>query len=342
MQLSSLEIGQITSAVGNELSIIIPAYNEEEGIESTLLNLIQYFPTAEVIVVNDGSTDGTAEITRTISGVKLLSLDRNCGYGAAIKEGIKFATRSCIAWYDADGQHRAEDLFAVAEPVILGHADVCIGSRGANSARQNNRVLGKFFLSIVAQSISGQRIPDLNCGLRCFRKVFLLRYFHLLPDGFSASTTTTLLALKRRYRYLFIPVIIKERKGKSTVKIIRDGLRTLHLIIRIVVLFDAFRIFTLLGTGLMGVGTLYGLVIAFQDGLGFPTLAGTVVVAGLLTFFMGIIADQVTELRKERFENTDDKRLLLMFEPIVRSEWEQEPTAGNKSQVANLGSAINR
>jgi len=109
--------------------------------------------------------------------------------------------------------------------------------------------------------------------------------------------------LKRGYRVGYVPIVAQERVGKSTVKIVRDGLRTLQLIIRIVVLFEAFKVFTALGLGLLVPGFVYGMIMAIVRKEGFPTLAGTVVVSGLLTFFMGIVADQVVELRKKRFED---------------------------------------
>lgn len=178
-----------------------------------------------------------------------------------------------------------------------------IGVRGRDSARQLDRVVGKLVLQWVAELISGERIPDLNLGLRCFRRKVILRYLHLLPSGFSASSTSTILTSKRGYRVGHVPIVTRSRIGKSTVKIFSDGIQTLKLVLRLVVLFQAFKVFGLLGIGLLVPGVIYGLVMALDQGKGFSTLAGVVVIAGLLTFFMGIIADQVAELRKERFED---------------------------------------
>jgi glycosyltransferase involved in cell wall biosynthesis len=261
------------------------------------------------VVVDDGSTDDTAAIARSVPGVRVLSHRRNRGYGAALKTGIRHSMNPFIAWYDADGQHDPRDLMAVVAPVIGEEADVVIGVRGAESAAQRQRVPGKLVLHAVARVVSGERIPDLNSGLRCFRREVLLRYLHLLPDGFSASTTSTLLMLKRGHRVGYVPIVAKERIGTSTVRIVSDGLRTLQLIVRIVVLFEAFRVFTVLGLGLLIPSLTYGLAVAAIRGQGFPTLAGTAVIAGLLTFFIGIVADQVVELRKERFEELGDAGL---------------------------------
>ncbi|MFQ5698100.1 MAG: glycosyltransferase family 2 protein [Myxococcota bacterium] len=286
----------------SELTVVIPAFNEEAAIGQTLRELRDAVPAAEILVVDDGSTDRTAEVARSIAGVRVLSHPRNQGYGASLKTAVRACRRRFVVWYDADGQHRPEDLLNVVKPVLEGERDVTIGVRGRGSARQGDRAVGKWLLYQVAQMVSRERIPDLNSGLRCFPRQLLALHLYLLPDGFSASSTSTLLMLKRGYRVGWIPIVARRRVGHSTVRILRDGLRTLHLIVRIVVLFEAFRVFSALGFALMVPGLIYGLAMALLHGQGFPTLAGTAVIAGLVTFFMGIVADQVVELRKERLE----------------------------------------
>jgi len=148
--------------------------------------------------------------------------------------------------------------------------------------------------------IVGESIPDLNSGLRCFRTEVLKRYLHLLPDGFSASTTSTLLMKKRGYRVDFVGVIADERIGKSSVSIIYDGLVTLGLIMRILILFNALSFFSVLGFLQIVPGVLWGLWHLGSSG--FSVFASTLIISGALTFFMGLICDQITELRKERLE----------------------------------------
>jgi len=292
-----------TKGAFSRLTVIIPAYNEQAGIGDTLRRLQRVYPEMEIVVVDDGSSDDTTAVAVSVDGVRVISHSRNRGYGAALKSGIRATDRPYVAWYDADGQHRPEDLAAVALPVINGQKDVVIGVRGKDSAVQRDRAAGKKVLHWVARLISGERIPDLNSGLRCFRRVVLMRYLHLLPDGFSASSTSTLMVLKRGYRVGYVPIKVGPRVGKSTVRIVRDGLRTIQLVLRIVVLFEAFKVFSLTGGALFLAGMGYGVWVALMRGQGFPTLAGTVVISGVLTFMMGIVADQVVELRKERFED---------------------------------------
>ena len=285
-----------------DLAVIIPAYNEQEGILDTLLELRSAHPEPEIVVVDDGSKDATAERVGEAGDVRLIRHHRNRGYGAALKTAIRSTQRSIVCWYDADGQHRPEDLLEVVRPVLDDECDVVIGARGKDSAQVRDRVAGKWVLKMVAQLLVGEKLPDLNSGLRCFRRDMLLRYLHLLPDGFSASTTSTILTIKRGYRLGYVPIKVKQRVGKSTVRIVSDGLSTLNLIFRLVVLFEALKVFSILGVALIVPGIAYGLYTALTRGQGIPTLAGTVIIAGVLTLFLGVIADQITELRKERFE----------------------------------------
>jgi hypothetical protein len=142
----------------------------------------------------------------------------------------------------------------------------------------------------------------LNSGLRCFKKSIIKQYLHLLPDGFSASTTSTLLMMKRRYRLGYESIITKERIGTSSVKILRDGWSILQLIFRILILFEAFNFFTTLALIQIVTASIYGFYTAIVNKMGFPILAATIFISGILTFFMGLICDQIVSLRKERFE----------------------------------------
>jgi glycosyltransferase involved in cell wall biosynthesis len=293
------------SAVFAQLAVIIPAYNEEQAIEPTLRQLREAVHGAEIVVVDDGSSDATAARARAVPGVTVLSAERNRGYGSALKRGMRACTRPYVAWYDADGQHRPDDLKAVARQAIEQRQDMVIGIRGPDSDRRRERVFGKFLLKIAARLISGEHIPDLNSGLRCFRRDVIMRYLHLLPDGFSASSTSTLMMLKGHYRVGYVPIVTNARLGKSTVHVVLDGLRTVQLVLRIVVLFEAFKVFSILGLALLVPGLIYGVIVALARREGFPTLAGTAVIAGLLTFYLAILADQVAELRKERFEQSN-------------------------------------
>jgi len=286
----------------DDLSICVPAYNEADVIGTTLAGLHEHFPGAEILFVDDGSTDGTLEIAKGIEGITVLSHGRNIGYGAAIKTALRNASRKAVVWVDGDGQHRPEDLAKVVGPVLAGQADAVIGVRARGSAYRVDRLPGKWVLRILAQFVVRESIPDLNSGLRCFRRDVIMRYLHLLPDGFSASTTSTLLMLKRGYRVAYQDILTQPRVGSSSVRILRDGWRTIHLIVRILVLFEAFGFFTFLSLAQIIPALIYGVVLALVTRRGVPVLAAVVAISGLLTFFMGLICDQIVALRKERFE----------------------------------------
>jgi glycosyltransferase involved in cell wall biosynthesis len=288
--------------MSKDLTICIPAYNEEDSIGRTLRELRSLSPESEILVVDDGSSDATRQIAASVQGVRVLSHERNRGYGAALKTGMRSASRKAILWYDADGQHRVEDVKRLIEPVLEGKKDVVIGVRKYTLREHRDRLPGKLALKFIAELIARERVPDVNSGLRCFRADVIKRYLHLLPDGFSASTTSTLLLMKRGYRVGYEDIVTQKRIGKSTVRIFSDGLKAIQLMVRILVLFEAFGFFTVLSLLQIIPGSIYGFYIALTMGRGFPALASTVIISGVFTFFMGILCDQITELRKEKFE----------------------------------------
>lgn len=284
-------------------SIIIPAFNEEEGIAHTLTALCEdaRLSHAEIIVVDDGSTDGTAAVVRSFSRVKLVQHPFNRGYGAAIATGSRASRGDYIVWFDGDGQHRVEDLLSICGELATGRVEYCIGVRDKNSYEENNRRLGKWLLRQAAQFAAGRPIPDFNSGLRGFRRDVLLQYLHLLPKGFGASTLTTLLMVEGSHYGSTLPITVNRRYGKSTVRQIRDGFRTLQIILHIVLLFKPLLFFGFIGLIFILVGGVYGVWKAYYRGLGFPVLASLLIILGVQSFFFGLLGDQVSALRRERF-----------------------------------------
>jgi glycosyltransferase involved in cell wall biosynthesis len=292
-----------TTLSGGGVSICIPAFNESAVIGEVLEGLRRSFPDAEIIVVDDASQDRTADVARGVNGVTVLSHERNRGYGGSVKTAMRHASGRIVAWFDGDGQHRPEDLKKVLLPIISGDKDAVIGARARGSDVRLDRLPGKMVLQSVAELVAGTKIPDLNSGLRAFRADVIRRYVHLLPDGFSASATSTLIMIKRVYRLGFESIVSNRRSGRSSVRIFRDGMTALHLILRILILFDAFRFFSLISFVQVVPGLAYGLFMAMTIGQGFPVLAAMIVISGVLTFLVGLVCDQLVELRKERFED---------------------------------------
>ncbi len=299
MKLSTSEI-----PLGPDVSVIIPAYNESGGIAHTLDELTQEpaLANAEIIVVDDGSTDDTAAQVTKFPRVRLIRHHGNKGYGTALKTGVKASTGRIIAWFDADGQHRTADLVAVIDAMIAQDLDYCIGVRDARSHDVRSRKLGKFILKQSVRFAAGQPVSDFNSGLRAYRREVILPYLHLMPKGFGASTTMTLLMIERGYVGGEVPIVVRERIGKSSVKQFRDGMRTLMIILRIFLLFKPLVFFGGIGGLLIAGGSLYGFYEAILFREGFPVFGAVIIILGVQAFFFGLLSDQVSHLRRERFE----------------------------------------
>jgi glycosyltransferase involved in cell wall biosynthesis len=262
---------------------------------------------AEIIVVNDGSTDRTEERARAVAGVRVISHRSNLGYGGAIKTAVRVTEREYVFWYDADGQHRVEDLVRLVRLVQEEDADWGLGVRGESSHQSFGRKPGKLLLRLAVRLAARKKVPDFNSGLRGFRTQLLKIYLHLLPNGFSASTTTSLLMIERGYRCVETTIQTNKRVGSSQVRQIRDGLRTLTLILRIFLLFRAMAFFFVLGGLVFFTGAVYSSWVMAIKHLGVPIAGLLVMMTGILTIFMGLIADQLSLIRRERFEDLDDR-----------------------------------
>ena len=229
-----------------EVSIIIPAYNEREGIvrviESLRLLKERYGTRWEIIVVDDGSTDGTPEMVKEFEDVILIQHPLNRGYGAAIKTGIRHAKYNTLVISDADGTYPINDIPKLT--MQLPKSDMVVGARHINSSNiPLSRRPAKWMLNKLANYLTGIKIPDLNSGLRVMKKDIILKYLHLLPDGFSFTTTITLAMLTNNYDVEFVPIEYKIRSGKSKIRPIRDTMNFIQLILRTVLYFDPLKIF---------------------------------------------------------------------------------------------------
>ncbi len=291
--------------IHTKCSILIPAFNEEKGIAVTLQELLDEprLKGFEIIVVNDGSSDLTGEVIKGFPTVTLLTHRKNRGYGASIKTAVKKASGKFVFWFDADGQHRAEDVVRIADRIIGEDLDYCIGIRDDRSHVEKGRIVGKFILKHVVSIAAGQEVKDFNSGLRAFKRTLLLQYIHLLPERFGASTTTTLLMLCRDYIGDEVPIVVRKRIGKSSVKQLRDGLRTILLTFRIFIMFKPILFFGSIGAFFIVIGSIYGFLHAFLLNNGFPVLSAIVISVGVQSLFFGILADQLSSIRIERLEN---------------------------------------
>lgn len=227
-------------------SLVLPAYNEERGITATLEHLQSTLQSAgceyEIIVVDDGSTDGTNQILHSRNDIRLIEHGRNRGYGAALKTGIRYAKYPLIVITDADGTYPNEQIPYLVS--LATQADMVVGARiGANVHYSTIRKIPKWFLTRFAQWIARCRIPDLNSGLRVFHKQAVEKFLNILPDTFSFTTTITIAMLANYYVVRYVPIDYHHRVGKSKIKPIRDTLGFFQLILRAGVYFAPLRVF---------------------------------------------------------------------------------------------------
>jgi len=285
--------------IDKKISIIMPAFNEADTIESLLNAMTPYIQNSsfEVCIINDGSTDNTSEIVNRFSQVRLINHPYNKGYGAALKTGIRNATGDYILMMDSDGQHSIEDI-----PKLLNHIDdydMVVGERQFSVGKEWIRKPGKLLLSYVANYLSGIKIPDINSGFRLIRKKCVLEYMHILPNGFSFSTTITLAMLKDAYNVKYEPINIKPRAGgKSYVSQTRDGAITLLLITRCISLFNPLKVYVPAAIIILipsFIFAIFGVVKYFS----FPKSSIVGILSGIILIFLGILSDQIAAIRRE-------------------------------------------
>lgn len=281
----------------SKVSIIVPVFNEEKNIGKALDALLKTVKGKgfEVIVVDDGSTDGTVhEIKKR--NVKLLKHPYNKGYGAALKTGIRNSKGKILATMDSDGQHNPKDLLALLK--FLPKYDMVVGARGKSSHVPLFRRPAKFLLSLTANYLVERKIPDLNSGMRAMKREVAERFMSLLPDSFSYSTTITLCCFKSGLNVKYVPIKVVKRGGKSKIHPLKDSFRFLMLILRTVMLFSPLKVFLPISLFLFVIGFWFlisGLIFYndISDGTVF------IVLTSILVFFFGLIADQISLTRRE-------------------------------------------
>lgn len=294
------------SSLRSPVSIIIPAFNEEASIGNVLEGLRDWCERAEIIIVDDASTDRTAQIAEQ-AGFRVIRHRINKGYGAALKTGIRAATGDIIVMMDADSEHNAAQIYKLLDN--FGDNDMVVGARAKGSHAPLMRRPGKWLLSQVANYLAETEIPDLNSGFRAFRKDIAKLFLHLLPNGFSFTTTLTLALFKEGYNIAYVPITTTPRVGTSTVHPIRDGINTLMLIIRIIALFDPIKVFLPTSIFLFFLGIVYWISSGIfryaqhiEPAFHIPTGAMLVMLSAVIVFMFGILADQVSAIRREKYE----------------------------------------
>lgn len=280
------------------LTILIPAFNEEQSIAQTIqtiLQAVQNLPTFEIIVIDDGSRDKTREITKHLP-VVLIENETNQGYGSSLKKGLLQARYDWILIADADGTYPLEDI-----PKLLEDKEnytMVVGARTGTVVQVPLlRRPGKWLITRLAEYLSGQKIPDLNSGFRLFRKEAAMRFFTLFPEGFSFTTTLTLALLTNHYRVKFLPINYLKRVGTSSIHPIRDFTNFTILIIRICAYFKPLNVFMPPALLLILLGLIKGFIdYTGQGHLGLLSIA--MALTGVQMIFIGLLADLIDRRMK--------------------------------------------
>jgi glycosyltransferase involved in cell wall biosynthesis len=278
------------------VSVVIPAYEEAAAVGVVVQSLRAAANWREVLVVDDGSSDETATVAAT-AGACVIKHPYNKGNGASVKTGIRHASGEFILIIDADGQHTASDALRLI--TFLGEYDLVVGTRaGSNQQASHARHLGNNALNWVAGYLTGRVIPDLTSGLRAARTSGLREFLHLLPNGFSTPTTTTLSFVKAGYSVHFEPITVGARLGQSKIKLVSDGARFLMILLKVITVFSPLRIFLpIAGTFFMlGAGYAIWTTIHRHDITDSSVL---LLVLAVVIFLVGLVSEQISTMRSE-------------------------------------------
>jgi glycosyltransferase involved in cell wall biosynthesis len=275
------------------ISVILPAKNEAASIRSVLDKLRSTLPNAELIVVDDGSSDGTASISDA-AGARVISHPYSMGNGAAIKTGARHARGQCLVFMDADGQHDPSDIPGLLAELHKG-SDMAVGARGRGSQASAGRSLANRFYNWLASYMTGQKVQDLTSGFRAVWAHKFREFLYLLPNGFSYPTTITMAFFRAGYPVSYVPITAATRKGKSHIRPLKDGLRFLLIIFKIGTLYSPLKLFVPIALvhGLLGVG-YYAYTYLTSARLSIATVF--MLTAAVTIFLIGLVSEQITAL----------------------------------------------
>lgn len=293
-----------------KVSIVIPAKDEETGLGLLLPDLCQQYPDAEIIVVNDGSTDNTEQVCLD-AGVQVISHPYSKGNGAAVKTGARAARGDVIVFMDGDGQHQAADVARLVEQMDEGY-DLVVGARSglqsqANVARWSANTLYNRFASWMVN----RKIDDLTSGFRCVNRRKFLSFLYLLPNGFSYPTTSTMAFFRAGYSVGFVPITVSKTLGKSHINLTRDGIRFLLIIFKVGTLYSPLKVYFPAAALTSGLGVINYVLTIYNSGMRFTNGSTLLILTGAIMFLIGLLSEQLTNLQfKDTTSNLGDRRAL--------------------------------
>jgi glycosyltransferase involved in cell wall biosynthesis len=281
----------------SRLSIILPAKNEAAALTSLLPRLRKAHPDAEIIVVDDGSTDETIS-TCEANGVACLSSPYSMGNGAAIKRGARAATGDLLVFMDGDGQHDPADIARLIAKLDTGY-DMVVGARDWSSQAGVGRGVANTIYNWLATRMTGHPILDLTSGFRAVRAEKFREFLHLLPNGFSYPTTSTMAFFRSAYPVAYVPITAAQRIGKSHIKPVRDGLRFLLIIFKIATLYSPLKLFVPTAVAFFALGWAYW-AYTFLEFHRLSLISVALWSASVIIFLIGLVSEQITSLTYRR------------------------------------------
>ncbi|HKF69536.1 MAG TPA: glycosyltransferase family 2 protein [Vicinamibacterales bacterium] len=280
------------------VSVIVPAFNESHSIEGLVSGLRRAGSWHEILVVDDGSTDDTGSRAAQ-AGARVIRHPYNKGNGAAVKTGIRQATGGVVLILDGDGQHRPSDAVRLIDG--LRDYDLVVGARSSSTQANGARRIGNALLNTIASYLAEHPIPDLTSGFRAARREPLLEFLHLLPNGFSTPTTTTLAFLRAGYSVHFEPIDAGVRQGHSKIRLGADGLQFFVILLKVITIFSPMRIFLPLSAASFALGGIYALwTIATQSHV--TNSSVLLILLSVIIFLVGLVSEQISSLRFERHQ----------------------------------------
>ncbi|MCI2243142.1 glycosyltransferase family 2 protein [Xanthomonas sp. PPL568] len=282
----------------DKISIILPAKNEVAGLARTLPKLRDCLPGAEVIVVDDGSTDATAQVARD-HGARVLGSPYSMGNGAAIKRGARAATGDILVFMDADGQHDPQDIPKLLAMLEAGY-DMVVGARDRSGQASVHRGFANRFYNWLASCMTGFQVKDLTSGFRAVRAERFREFLHLLPNGFSYPTTSTMAFFRSAYPVAYVPIPVAKRVGTgSHIRPLKDGIRFLLIIFKIATLYSPLKLFVPVSIAFFVIGlAYYGYTFATMHR--FTNMSTLLFSAAVIVFLIGLISEQITNLTYRR------------------------------------------